>query len=183
MQGKNVFPCNGVPWRIWNCWDTLLCLQWNSIVFFQSNTSKFQDRFQTARICSVHGWTVTDEDYRPTGRNLGIRLYGLSAGGGCDRPAIIRITPPTSTTIMPFDLHCSQVVRSFCISMQSLYRSVKNYVSFALVAKKAPEWGLLWQITKNYSIFKIFIRHKWLPGEASVIYRKLSGLRWILEKI
>lgn len=77
IRKRNAFLINGVLWQIWRFWDILLCYLWSKAVSFQNNTNRFQDKLQIVRICSGLGWTATEDDYRPTGRDPGIRLYGF----------------------------------------------------------------------------------------------------------
>ena len=74
---KNGFPINEALWRIWSCLDILLSYLWSKAVSFQNSTSRFQGKLLTVKICSVLGWTATEDDYCPTGRDPGIRLNGL----------------------------------------------------------------------------------------------------------
>ena len=77
IRKRNDFLISEAQWRIWSCLDILLCCLWSKAVFFPSNTNRFQGRLPTVKTYSVLGWTATEDDYRPTGRDPGIRLYGF----------------------------------------------------------------------------------------------------------
>lgn len=77
IRKRNDFLISEAQWRIWSYLDILLCYLWSKAVFSQSNTNRSQKKLQIVRICSELGWTATKDDYRPTGCDLGIRLYGF----------------------------------------------------------------------------------------------------------
>ena len=77
LRKRNDFLISEAQWRIWSCLDILLCCLWSKAVFFQNSTSRSQEKLQIVRICSELGWTAKEDDYRPTGRDPGIRLYGF----------------------------------------------------------------------------------------------------------
>ena len=77
LRKRNDFLISEAQWRIWSYLDILLCYLWSKAIFSQSNTNRSQEKLQIVRLCSELGWKATEDDYRPTGRDPGIRLYGL----------------------------------------------------------------------------------------------------------
>ena len=149
LRKRNDFLISEAQWRIWSCLDILLCYLWSKAVFFQNRRADLKKNYRLSEFARS-----LDEQRQKTiivRRDVirGSDCMGSSTGGGCGRPATIRIMPPMSTmtatsmrtatmstTITMLSApHCSHMVWSFCVGTQSPCREQRNRILSRIFGK------------------------------------------------